>query len=406
MPRVTGALRAWAAVAHFKVQEHPRVGLTDLTVTGWGVSVETARLSAVRKNTHDFSVDRSRIARKDRFHAILTATERLKMTRLSRAWMLATACILLLSKPVGAGAQAGNFEGDVPARQDPGHDWTDENRLRQDDTHQQHESFAIEADLVLGFGPYPEAAVTRGATPVWKSGTGVAGTNASLLLAASYELRRHLALGVRLPLSVGSVPLADESMRAVTAFGNLELAAESRWVLSESTTLTIGLGAALPTAQGSEKPDIDVTDAVSDYNRFVVNRVAARSRGFEDNALFEVDHFGISAKLALSYTDNQVLAAPFVRVENLVGTRRGLERSYFAEVVFGTFIGYEVSEHFDVGARLWVVAAFEASGVVGEPQFRWHFGPINILLGGIIPFLGALTDPLFGAFRLTFAARL
>jgi hypothetical protein len=200
--------------------------------------------------------------------------------------------------------------------------------------------------------------------------------------------------------------LATWLTRSVTAFGNLQLAAESQWALNESTTLTMGLGAALPTAQGSEKPDIEVADGISDYNRFVVNRVAARSRGYEDSALFEVDHFGIIGNLALSYTDNQVLAAPFIKVENLIGARRGLERSYFVEVVFGTFIGYEVSKHFDIGARVWVVAASETSGVVGEPQFRLHIGPIDIVFSGIIPFLGALTDPQFGAFRLAFAIRL
>jgi hypothetical protein len=164
----------------------------------------------------------------------------------------------------------------------------------------------------------------------------------------------------------------------------------------------------LPLAQGSERPDVDVTEHISDYNRFVVNRIAASARGFEENALFEVDHFGIIPEIRLKYHSDDVVFEPFVKLENLMGTRSGLEHRYITELVLGTLVGYDTSEHFGIGARAWMTAASGGSQAVGvvEPEFRWRFESVHVVFGGIIPFAGPLTRPMFGAFRLSLSGAL
>jgi hypothetical protein len=98
-----------------------------------------------------------------------------------------------------------------------------------------------------------------------------------------------------------------------------------------------------------------------------------------------------------------------VKLDSLIATRRELQSGYVAEFILGSLLGYEVSEQFGIGVRAWATAAysdkFRAVGVA-EPQLRWHFGSVGVVIGGLIPFAGALTDPMFGAFRVAFDARL
>ena len=185
---------------------------------------------------------------------------------------------------------------------------------------------------------------------------------------------------------------------------HVEIEAEAEVELNEAATLVFSLGVAVPTAMGSEEPEFEDGELSSAYDQFVLNRIAASSRGFEDNALFEVDRLGIIPKLQLKVRANQILVLePFVKLENLIATNSELEHGYIAEFVFGTFVGVQLSEHFDLGFRAWGSAAFldeiESVGVV-EPQVRAHFVPVDIVAGGIIPFAGELTEPQFGGIRL------
>jgi hypothetical protein len=280
--------------------------------------------------------------------------------------------------------------------------------------HEEKARLALGLDLVIGFGQYPlllptRRAATEAEEPRFSNAMDTGVNAESLLIGAGYEIAEGFALGLRLPLTLGSVPKSDGTSRTAFALGNLELEAETELELSKTATLVLSLGVALPTAQGSEEPDIGSAAAVSGYDRFVLNRIAASARGFEDNALFEVDRLGLVPKVALELHAGHLLLTPFVKLENLIGTRSGLERSYIAELVFGSFFGYALSEHFDLGLRAWGTAAFldevTAVGVV-EPQLRGHFAPIDVVLGGIIPFAGELTDPMFGGIRLSVAARL
>jgi hypothetical protein len=327
------------------------------------------------------------------------APEGLRMTRSQRESVLATMCLLAMLTTRQASAQHNEPDQTTAIHRTA---WNN-----SEPTQGERGRFAVGADLVIGFGGYRPGLPTRGGSAGFLSLDSIAVTNASLIASADYELGRHLALGLRIPFSAGSVPTTALTTRAASALGSLEINAQSEWELSDFTTLVVGLAAALPTAQGSEQPDVDTPEHVSDYNRFVVNRVAASARGFEENALFEVDRLRIIPEVALKYHAQDVVFEPFMKLENLIVTGRALDRRYIADLVVGTLLGYDVSEHFGVGIRAWMTAefsdAFEAVGVM-EPQFRWHFGQVHVVFGGIIPFAGALTAPMFGAFRLAFAA--
>jgi hypothetical protein len=284
----------------------------------------------------------------------------------------------------------------------------------------EHRPLSLGLDFVLGFGAYPLLLPTRGAgtgsvsedegvPPGWMRNRDIGVHVESIVIAGGYEVAEHVGVGLRVPLSLGSVPTINVASHGTFAFGNVELEGETEIELSETAALILTLGIALPTAQGSEEPELEDGELSSDYDRFVLNRIAASARGFEDNALFEVDRLGIIPRVGFDLRENHVLFQPFVKLEALIATNRELERSFIAELVFGMFFGYEVSEHFDLGARVWGSAAFldevEQVGIV-EPQVRAHFAPVDVLLGGIIPFAGELTEPQFGGVRLGVSARL
>jgi hypothetical protein len=133
----------------------------------------------------------------------------------------------------------------------------------------------------------------------------------------------------------------------------------------------------------------------------------AASRGFGNNALFELDRLGISAKAALDARVGQMLYEPQMYLENMIATGARGQRVYIADVVLGG--PFELPQYLAVGARVWTTAAFagtvRAVGVV-EPQVRGRFLPFEVVLGGIIPFAGELVHTQFGGMRITVSARL
>lgn len=326
------------------------------------------------------------------------------MARVDVAPRIAAACVVLV---LGVGARARADEEQSVHVDVHGHGAAHEH---------EHRPFSVGLDFVVGFGAYPAILPLRGVTsPVEDAPAGfgasepVAVHSLSFVIGAGYEIAERFGVGARIPLTIGSVPGFDLETHSTFAFGNVELEGEAEFELSESAELVFSLGIALPTAQGSEEPEVEGDELNSAFDQFVVQRLAAASRGFEDNALFEVDRLGIIPKVALQAREGIVLFQPFLKLENLIATNSELERSYIAELVFGTFIGFQASQHFELGARAWASAAFldevEMVGVA-EPQVRAHFAPVDVVLGGIIPFAGELTDPQFGGVRLAVAARL
>ena len=276
-----------------------------------------------------------------------------------------------------------------------------------------HRPLALGLDLVIGFGAVPVGLAEEGEPSAEPEGasTGTVGVNTqSFILSGGYEVAERIGLGLRLPLTIGSVPTLEAETHGTFAIGNVELEAETEFELSEGAELVFSLGIALPTAMGSEEAEIENGELGSEFDHYMVNRLAAASRGFEDNALFEVDHVGIIPKVMLRVRANHLLVLePFVKLENLIATNSELERSYIAELVFGTFLGCEVNRHLDLGARVWGSSAFldeiESVGVV-EPQVRGHFVSVDVTVGGIIPWAGELTDPQFGGVRVAAVAHL
>jgi hypothetical protein len=281
-----------------------------------------------------------------------------------------------------------------------------------------HTPFNVGIDFVLGFGAHPllapamegaaEDAESEEVPEGWRHVRDVKTMSESIVIDGSYEVAEHVGVGVRIPLTFGSVPASAGDTTSTFALGNIELEGETELELSETTALVLSLGVAVPTAQGSEEPELEDGELSSDYQHFIVNHLAAASRGYEDNALFEPERLGIIPKVAFQLRENSLLFQPFIKLENLIATNSELERGYIAELIYGMFFGYAINPHFDVGARVWGSAAFldnvEQVAIV-EPQVRVHFAPVDVLVGGIIPFAGELTKPQFGGVRIAAHAR-
>jgi hypothetical protein len=287
-------------------------------------------------------------------------------------------------------------------------------RERSEEDHAQEPGrLALGVDLVVGFGKTPVVSPQlRAANLASQLGVSDARvTSESLLLAAGYAIAEGLEVGLRLPVALGQLGTPTGTRRSIAALGNLELEAAYETELSEAAKLVFSLGVALPTAQGSETADADLVAQSSQnaYDRFSLNHAAAASRGFEENALFEPDRLGVIPKLALEYRMSDVLVQPYIKLENLISTRSDVEHGYLGELVFGTFVAYAFAPALELGLRVWGNVAFAGGGEsvgVLEPQLRAHVGVASLILGGIIPFAGSLTDPQFGGVRLAFVARL
>ncbi len=281
--------------------------------------------------------------------------------------------------------------------------------------------FAAGVDLVFGFGKTNTVTTvlpgTLATVPESTLGPSKISTQ-SFLLSLGYEVTKGFAVGFRMPLTLGSWSQPGTSTRSTSAAGNLELEGEYEMHLNHQMKLWFGLGLALPTAQGTEVPknqeelDAEKESAIvnqSGYDRFAVNRAAASSRGFLDNALFEPKRFGIIPQVGLNYTVSHVLIQPFLKMENLISSSGNPEHKYIGELVLGAFLGYEVIKQMDVGARVWANVLFageKGTVAVVEPQLRFHFGNIHPVVAGIVPFAGdALTDPRFGGIRVGVVAR-
>jgi hypothetical protein len=226
----------------------------------------------------------------------------------------------------------------------------------------------------------------------------------SFLFDAGYEFSEAFELRLRVPLS--SATIYDPAyQRGSGGVGNVEIEPEYEARLADGLKLKLGLGVALPTAQGVPVPDS--ADAVpapagginqSGYDRFAAQQASAAARGYEENALFEPSHLGIVPKITLAWKSDQLRIDPWVKLENLVSTESG--GKFVDELVFGVNAGYRVTRAFEPALRVWVNAPLSNADfttvAVVEPQLKFHLHEVEAMAGAILPIAGPLTSP-YGA---------
>jgi hypothetical protein len=255
-------------------------------------------------------------------------------------------------------------------------------------------------DLVAGFGKTGSASSNSSVTAF------------SFMLGASYKLKPEISLGVRLPITTGSVtPPAPAEKFSSTAVGNLELALAYENDMGPHTKLPITFALAVPTAGGD--PFATPSDTAS-MRHYAVNQAAAAGRGFEDNELFEGHRFGVIPGAKLDYGRKAIHTGAFTKIPvlikaggeqpdpatpaNLKYTLNGVGVQW---VTGGQFFYNIVEGKVDLGARAWITyfikdvydvpAATEGPAklnFVVEPQVLAKFNAIRAGLGFILPIGG------------------
>ncbi len=279
--------------------------------------------------------------------------------------------------------------------------------------------FTLSLDLVLGWGNAPFAVQnlpTTGTQAItYTLGRATPAAVQSFLLAGSVEVARHVALGLRVPLSFATFSPDGSAARSAGSVGNVEIEAEwgTRYALASASTLSVActLGVALPSAQGDEIPsDLVARDAsavdVNSYDPFSLSRAAAMSRGDEENALFEPRRLGIVPKIALFYRGPRLSIEPSVKVENLVATSSSLDAPFIGEIVPGLRLGYRLRTVAELTLRGWANVRFaapradRATSAAVEPGVALRFGTIQPYAGVIVPVSGLPFDDSFLGVRL------
>lgn len=234
-------------------------------------------------------------------------------------------------------------------------------------------------------------------------------TTESFLLGAGFQVVDHFWVGARFGLSTGSVPEGNGDSKFVSAFSNLELEGEYELELGEDTEFAVSLGIALPTAQGNEP---DENAAASEFVDAVRHRAlqvaAAAARGYEENALFEPGRLGFIPKAQIIHHIGNFVLEPYVKLETLIRTGSGDEKSVLTELVFGGLAGYQLLGIVTLGVRMWGNLALHEtneSAYMLEPHVRVDLGPLRAAVGALIPVATPLEEPTVPAIRLAASAR-
>jgi hypothetical protein len=283
----------------------------------------------------------------------------------------------------------------------------DEKAADKGDAEKEEKNVELDLDVVIGTATTESVTQTQigGSVSGSPNPTTVAGstkvTSYSFVLGAGWELAHNFELAVRFPIVGGTI--FGPYQRGASGIGNIELVAEGEINLATNLGLVLGLGVALPTAQGSEFNAANpaaIAGAIDQgsSDRFAVQRAVAMARGYEDNALFEPAHLGVVPELKLAWGERgKWKLDPWVKLENLIATSSGLAHDYVGELVFGVNAGYNVTKAFEPAVRVWVNAPLTGADfttvAVVEPEVRLHFGDITPLVGVILPFAGPLTSP-------------
>ncbi len=286
------------------------------------------------------------------------------------------------------------------------------------DNKKKHEEFVtLGVDLVLGWGNVPTVVpnpVGFGAEPQTQtvSRQDKTSTNVqSFIFAGSFELGKHLDLGVRMPLTFGTLNPNGAASRSTTAAGNLELEGAYSGNVAHGLRLIGSLGVALPTADGNEIPDTLVNAPIgsidqASFDHYSLAKGAAFARGYEDNALFEPNRFGLVPKVGLLYRNHGLSIEPYLKVENLIGTSSNLANGYVGELVGALRVGYWIHKEFELAVRGWFNTGFaggsddKVTSAAVEPQVVLRFGPVRPYLGLIVPVAGPPNDNSFIGLRI------
>jgi hypothetical protein len=285
---------------------------------------------------------------------------------------------------------------------------------REGEREEEEPGLIFGANIVTGFGKV-DAVNIAPSTSLITTGYVRESTRVTVvtpIFSLSYPVTRHIRLGVRLPLIFGSINPANDKARGAGGVGNVELEVEYERELTKRIGFEFGLGFALPTARGDELPEQDtLTKAGTNVNsaafdKFSIAQAAQWANGGEENALFEPYHFGIIPKVALPMKFGRLKLEPYVKVENLIATNAGASPPVIVELVAGGRVAIALTSWFDLGVRAWgnfTMTAHEGRdlniGVV-EPEVRFAYKALHVTLGGLIPFAGEPSTPLFGGVRV------
>ncbi len=139
-------------------------------------------------------------------------------------------------------------------------------------------------------------------------------------------------------------------------------------------------------------------------------KAAAYARGYEDNALFEPNRFGIIPKVGLLWRFHGLSVEPYLKVENLVGTSSSLANGYVGELVGALRVGYWIRKEFELAVRGWFNTGFaggnedKMTSAAVEPQVVLRFGPVRPYAGLLLPVAGPPNDNGFIGARIGVAA--
>jgi hypothetical protein len=275
---------------------------------------------------------------------------------------------------------------------------------------EKHEKiFDVGLDLVLGWGKVPFVVANplgfggSPQTPTVSSQPQTSSNVQSFILSGAAEVAPHVGVGVRVPLTFATFNPNGAPSRSTAGVGNVELEGEYGGPIAHGLRLVGALGLALPTATGDEIPDglANAPAANIDqgsFDRYSMAKAAAYARGYEDNALFDPNRFGVIPKVSLLYRTHGLSIEPYLKVENLTGTSSNLAYGYVGELVGALRIGYWIHKEFELAVRGWFNTGFAGgpedkvtAGAI-EPQIVLRFGPVRPYAGLIVPFTGPPSD--------------
>lgn len=282
--------------------------------------------------------------------------------------------------------------------------------------HEEKYIAVVYADFVLGFGKGPLAlqnpATSLSTLPGYRPGAAQV-TSESLILGAAIKVLPHTSIGLRLPLSFGTFHPPGADTRGTAALGNIEIEGEYERHLEPDLAFLGVLGVSLPTAQGDPIPENleQLSNQQVDqgaYDKGGINRAAAYSRGLEENALFFPKRLGINPKVGIIYRNGGFSVAPYIKMENLIGTTKSTN-GYLGELVPGVRVAYRAG-HFEPALKAWATVAFAGAeedekkvGLALEPQVALHLENVRWVLGAVVPVVGPAADPQFIGIRLALA---
>jgi len=330
-----------------------------------------------------------------------------------RGWLAGVAAAMIAA--TGGEARAdGTGEGASASGEVGASAEADEHAEGQEREHHEDKG-GLGLDLVLGGGKVPFAAEQQPSASnpavTYSRADGVSSNVQSFIAGGRLEVAEHVAVAVRVPFTFAGFSPDGSASRSTASFGNVELEGEYGLHLGKGLKLVGALGITVPTANGTEIPaglanqNAQFAD-VTGYDRYSLSRAAASARGFEDNALFEPQRFGIIPKVSLRYRMHALSIEPYVKVENLIGTSSSLAQSYVGDFVGGLRVGYWVQRQFEVAVRGWVSVGFaggdedKKTALAFEPQLVLRFGPIRPYAGVILPAAGPPSENGFVGVRV------